>query len=59
MSLWDQFELFLAVDAAGLAIPTNYSEKKALLNKMRDSYEKAVDEVFEVDPKSKTNLMPV
>ena len=46
MSLWDQFELFLAVDAAGLAIPTNDSEKKALLNKMRDSYEKAVDEVF-------------
>jgi hypothetical protein len=46
MSLWDQFELFLAVDAAGLAIPTNDSEKKALSNKMRDSYEKAVDEVF-------------
>ena len=46
MSLWDQFELFLAVDAAGLVIPTNDSEKKALLNKMRDSYEKAVDQVF-------------
>ena len=45
MSLWDQFELFLAVDAAGLVIPTNESEKKALLNKMRDSYEKALDEV--------------
>ena len=46
MSLWDQFELFFAVDAADLAIPTNDSERKALLNKMHDSYEKAVDEVF-------------
>jgi hypothetical protein len=46
MSLWDQFELFHAVDAAGLVIAANDSERKALLNKMRDSYEKAVDEVF-------------
>lgn len=46
MSLWDQFELFSAADAASLAIPDNESETKALLNKMLDSYGKAVDEVF-------------
>lgn len=46
MSLWDQFELFSAADAASLAIPDNESETKALLNKMLESYEKAVDAVF-------------
>lgn len=60
MSLWDQFELFSAEDAASLAIPNNGSETKALLNKMLDSYEKAVDEVFTKHfeltyPESQTN----
>jgi hypothetical protein len=46
MSLWDQFELFTASEAASLVIPNNELELKALLKKMRESYDKAIGEVF-------------
>lgn len=46
MSLWDQFELFTASEAASLAITNNELESRALLKKMRESYDKAVGEVF-------------
>lgn len=46
MSLWDQFELFSATEAASLVIPNDESESRALLKKMRESYEKALGEVF-------------
>lgn len=46
MSLWNKLELFSAADAASLAIGDDESETKALLNQMRDAYEKAVGETF-------------
>ena len=46
MSLWDQFDLFKAADAAELAFPDNASEAKALLTKMQKGYGKALGETF-------------
>ena len=46
MSIWDQINLLTAVDAAGLAVPDNESEVKALFIKMKKSYEKALAEIF-------------
>jgi hypothetical protein len=46
MSLWDQFDLFKAADAADLAFPGNASEAKALLTKMQMGYGKALSETF-------------
>ncbi len=45
MSLWDGVKLLSAADAAYLAIPKDEPELKALLTRMRDSYERAVAEV--------------
>ena len=48
MSLWDQFDLLKAADAAELAFPANASEAKALLTKMQKSYEKALAETASI-----------
>lgn len=45
MSHWDEVPLFLAADAAALAIKIDPSEIQALLTRMRNSYESAVAEV--------------
>jgi hypothetical protein len=45
MSHWDAVPLFLAAEAAALAIQNDPSEEKALLTRMRNSYESAVAEV--------------
>jgi hypothetical protein len=45
MSHWDAVPLFLAAEAAALAIQDDPSEEKALLTRMRNSYESAVAEV--------------
>jgi hypothetical protein len=46
MTIWDQIALLKAADAAGLAMRQDGSETKALLLKMKKSYEKALSEVF-------------
>lgn len=46
MSIWDQIALLTAEDAAGLAIRQDESETKALILKMKKSYNKARSVVF-------------